>query len=216
MRPLPLNAAAASGVTPDAPGQVRIGLLRKQGGDGGLPFVLGRGIKRGRAFEIARIDRRAFRKEELDQRHMPRARGARQRHGAETVAGLERSAGFEQAAGERHTAGIGRREQHQVELRRGGVGLAQVEPAFKFAAGRTAHHVRRRRLRGAAPSGRRRRAQQIGSSDVWNSSGTRPANMVSCSAKHCPDHRPLGDASRSRRPLDDAADEADNSSRHVH
>ena len=115
--------------------QVWIGMSRQQNRNRRLPLVLSRGVKRGRADQIARVDGRALRQEKLDQRHVSRPRRPRQRHGAEPVARHERSARIEQAARQRHASGIGRREQHKIEP--GGVGLRpdQVEPAFELAAG---------------------------------------------------------------------------------
>jgi hypothetical protein len=110
-------------------------MSRQQNRNRRLPLVLSGGVKRGRADQIARVDRRALREEKLDQRHVSRPRRPRQRHGAEPVAGHERSARIEQAARQRHASGIGRREQHKIEP--GGVGLGpdQVEPAFELPAG---------------------------------------------------------------------------------
>ena len=108
MRPLPLKAAAASGVTPDGARQVRIGPSRQQDRNRCLSLVLGRGVKRGRAGEIARVDRRALGEEQLDQRRVSRPRRPRQRHGAEPVARRDRRARIEQPARQRQAAGIGR------------------------------------------------------------------------------------------------------------
>ena len=67
-----------------------------------LPFVLGGAVKRGRAHEIARVDRGAASHEKLDQGDVTHPRRARQRHGAEPVACLERRAGVEEPPRKRH------------------------------------------------------------------------------------------------------------------
>src|SRR4030088_1902885 len=83
MRSLPLNAAVASGVMPERPGRLGSAPFPSNSATGACRLVRGGGVERGRPDEIARVDRRALAEEKLDERHVPRARRAGQRHGAE-------------------------------------------------------------------------------------------------------------------------------------
>ena len=143
MRPLPLNAAAAIGTTPDRPGRLGSAPVREQDRHGRLPLGLGGGVECARAHQIARVDGRAVGEEKLDQSRVSGARRARQRHGAQPIARLERSARRQKTARQRHAARISRREQHQTELHRGGGRLRQIEPAFELGTRRGPRNLRR-------------------------------------------------------------------------
>ncbi len=57
MRPLPLNAAAASGATPEGPARFGSAPFASSSAHARLALVLGGAVERGRADEIARVDR---------------------------------------------------------------------------------------------------------------------------------------------------------------
>ena len=97
--------------------------------------------------------RGAVLEQQIDQRHVSRARRIGKRHGAEPVARLDRRAGGEQGPHERFASFIRRREQDGVELHRGEFGFDQSMPTLDLAAGRALGGARRNGRSGTGPCG---------------------------------------------------------------
>src|SRR5262249_37601464 len=117
-----------------ASGQIGIGASSQKRRHGSGPFGFGGRIERGRAIEIASVDRRALGDKPLDQRHMSAACRKSKRHRARPVARLQRCARCGQAT-RQSTAVPGRRSKQQgVELNRGDACLCQIIVLLKLTA----------------------------------------------------------------------------------
>src|ERR1051325_409451 len=99
MRSLPLNAAAAMGVTPERPAR-----------SGAAPLFRSKATLRGRAGQVAGMDGGRLVQVQDAQIGPPFPCGMRERHRAQTVPGLQRGSVIEQTAGEKLATFVGRQE----------------------------------------------------------------------------------------------------------
>ena len=121
--------------------------------------ALGGKIQRGGAGEIARIDRRAPRQQQVDHLEMAGLRGMAEWPGAEPVPRVDRRALIEQFGHKPDAIAVDRRKQRQRDLDRADLGFADLEPAAQFQA---SVGFRGTRGRGRAQSGDGGRAKKYG------------------------------------------------------